>query len=57
MAEDISFCEEMISVIMGEPIRICKVIPQDSIRNLQGRSVILDALCQKENGFLFNVEV
>lgn len=57
MAEDIDFCEEMISTIMGKKIKVKKVVPQNSIKNLQGRSVVLDALCEIEDGKEFNVEV
>ena len=57
MAEDIDFCEEMISTIMEQKIKVIKVVPQSSIKNLQGRSVVLDALCETEEGKEFNVEV
>lgn len=57
MAEDKDFCEEMISTIVGQEIKIVRVIPQDSIKNLQGRSVIVDALCERADGTLYNVEV
>ena len=39
MAEDIDFCEEMISTIIEQKIKVIKVVPQSSIKNLQGRSV------------------
>ncbi len=42
MAEDIGFCEEMISTILGEEVTVKEVTPQYSIKNLQGRSVVLD---------------
>lgn len=57
MAEDIGFCEETISTILGESIKVKRVVPQSNIKNLQGRSVVLDALCEAENGKEFNVEV
>ena len=57
MAEDIDFCEEMISTIIEQKIKVKKVVPQNSIKNLQGRSVVLDALCETEDGKEFNVEV
>lgn len=57
MAEDKDFCEEMISTIVGQEIKIVQVIPQGSIKNLQGRSVIVDALCERSDGTLYNVEV
>ncbi len=50
MAEDIGFCEEMISTILGEKVTVKSVAVQNSIKNLQGRSVVLDALCMLENG-------
>ncbi len=57
MAEDVGFCEEMISTILSQEVAIKKLIPQNSIKNLQGRSVILDAVCILENGEECNVEV
>lgn len=57
MAENIDFCEEVISTVMEQAVKVKKVIPQNSIRNLQGRSVVLDALCETEDGKEFNVEV
>lgn len=57
MAEDSAFCEEMISTIMGQKVKVIEVTPQNSIKNLQGRSVILDALCELEEGRKCNVEV
>lgn len=57
MAEDPDFCEEVISTIMEQNIRVKKVIPQSSIKNLQGRSVVLDALCEAEDGRAIDVEV
>ena len=50
MAEDPEFCEEMISTILQQQVTVKKVTPQNSIKNLQGRSVVLDALCNLENG-------
>lgn len=57
MAEDIGFCEEMISTILNQKVIVKRVIPQNSIKNLQGRSVVLDALCVLESGKECNVEV
>ena len=48
MAEDAGFCEEMISTILGENVKVLKVVQQDTVKNLQGRSVILDVLCEME---------
>ena len=57
MVEDIGFCEEVISTILEQKVIVKKVTPQNSIKNLQGRSVILDALCVLENGKDCNIEV
>lgn len=57
MAEDPEFCEEMISSILQQKVLVKKVTPQNSVKNLQGRSVVLDALCELENGEECNVEV
>ena len=57
MAEDIGFCEETISTILERKVKVLKVISQNSIKNLQGRSVVLDALCEFTNGERCNVEV
>lgn len=57
MAEDPEFCEEMISTILQQKVIVKTVTPQNSVKNLQGRSVVLDALCELENGEECNVEV
>ena len=49
MAEDTDFCEELISTILGEKVIVKEVTPQNSVKNLQGRSVVLDALCVLDN--------
>ena len=57
MAEDPEFCEELISTIIQRKVKVLKVTPQNSIKNLQGRSVVLDALCELDDGKRCNVEV
>lgn len=57
MAESSEFCEEMISTIVNQKVKVIKVVPQKSVKNLQGRSVRLDALCELENGVQCTVEV
>ena len=48
LMEDREVCEEILRVILEDPgLTIVEVIPQGSIRNLQGRSVRLDALCRR----------
>ena len=57
MCESKETCQEIISTILGQDIRVINVVPQDSIENLQGRSVRLDCLCRLRNGIYVNVEV
>lgn len=57
MAEDVEFCEEMLATVLQQKVKVEKVVPQKSVRNLQGRSVILDAYCILEDGTHCNVEV
>ena len=57
MAEDKEFCEEMISTILEQKVTALEVTQQDSIKNLQGRSVVIDALCLLEDQRICNVEV
>ena len=57
MAEDPDFCEEVISTVLEQKVIVKNVTPQNSVKNLQGRSIVLDALCELENGEECNVEV
>ena len=57
MAEDKGFCEELLSTVLEQNVSVESIVPQNTIRNLQGRSVILDAICILENGKRCNVEV
>ena len=58
IAEDVETIEEILQVILQKKsLRIVKVIPQKSIKNLQGRSVRLDALCEDDVRKFYNVEV
>ena len=57
MAEDTGFCEELLSTVLQQKVIVEEVIPQNTIKNLQGRSVILDALCVLEDGKRCNIEV
>lgn len=50
--------EEMLRVILKDDnLRVVEVVVQNSIKNLQGRSVRLDALCIRGNGRPCNIEV
>ena len=57
MCEDKGVCQEIISTILGQEVKVLQVIPQDSIGNLQGRAVRLDCLCRLKGGILVNIEV
>lgn len=58
LAEDKEVAQEIIRVILSDPdIVVESVIPQDSVPNLMGRSVRLDALCRLKDGRKCNVEV
>ena len=58
LCENIAFVEEILRVILeDDKITVVEVIPQNSLQNLRGRSVILDAYCKLGNGSYCNVEV
>ena len=58
MAEESSFCEEILRVIMNDSgLIVLESHAQWVGQNLQGRSVILDAKCQLSNGKVVNIEV
>ena len=58
MAEDRSFCEEILKVFLDDPeLVVLKNQPQFTVKNLKGRSVVLDCYCKLCGGRLVNVEV
>ena len=57
ICENKATIQEIISTILNQNVKVISVIPQDSIGNLQGRSIRLDCLCILENGTYVNVEV
>lgn len=58
LIQSIKVCTEMLRTILNDPnLTVTGVIPQNSIRNLQGRSVRLDCLCRLGGGQFCNVEV
>ena len=58
MAEDILFCQEVIRTILeDDSLTVLESHAQHTIKNLQGRSVILDILCRSDTGKIMNVEV
>ncbi len=58
LAEDKEVCQEILRVILNDKeLIVTEVIPQNSVKNLYGRSVILDVLCIRGDGKKCNVEV
>ena len=58
LMEDREVCEEILRVIMeDDQLVVVQVIPQSDVKNLQGRSVRLDALCVLGDGSSVNAEV
>lgn len=48
---DIRTCQEMLQKVMKDSnLVVLTVIPQNVVRNIWGRSVILDALCRLGDG-------
>ena len=43
MGESKEVCEEIISTILQFPVKVLRVVPQNTIANIQGRGVRLDA--------------
>ena len=58
MAEHKEFCEEILRVILGDyELVVTDNMQQFDIKNLQGRSVVLDAKCITGDGRYINIEV
>lgn len=58
LAENKDFCEELLQVVLGnKKIKIQEHKPQAVLRNIKGRSVVLDLKCTEEDGTLFGVEI
>ena len=58
LADDVEFCEEILQIILQDKkLKVLSVTVQKSVRNLVGRSVRVDALCQLETGEKVNIEV
>ena len=57
-ANDKPVCQEMLrTILQNDKLVVKEVNVQRDLRNLNGRSVRLDALCTLENGELCNIEV
>ncbi len=58
IAKDADVCEEIIrTILQNNDIKVISVNTQYEIRNIYGRSVILDALCDLGDGRKCNIEV
>ena len=58
MMEDKEVCEEILRIILEDSkMRVLECVPQASIKNLNGKSVVLDVLCRDSDGKYCNVEV
>lgn len=58
MAEDLGFCEELLQVILEDrELEVLENRHQHVVKNLQGRSCILDLLCRLSTGHTVLVEV
>ncbi len=58
MVEDMDVCEEMLRVLLTMPaLKMAQTQPQRFIRNVDAHSVVLDLLCEDENGNIITVEV
>lgn len=58
LAEDKDFCEELIQVVLeNKTLRIVENATQESIRNIKGRSVVLDLKCIGGENEIINVEI
>ena len=55
--EDIEACQEVVQILTRKKLKIKSVKTQYSIRNVENRSVVLDALAEDEEGRLINVEM
>ena len=58
VAEDPEVCEEILRIILEKPkLKVIQCQVQRFLRNNGGHSVILDALCELDDGSLANIEV
>ena len=58
MAENKDFCQEILQVILGDKgLVVLSANPQFMVKNLQGRSCLLDAKCQLGDGKIVNIEI
>ena len=58
MARDKAFCGELLGVLLQDRgLEVVECKPQSAVTNPQGRSAVLDALCELSDGRFVDVEV
>lgn len=58
LVEDKDFCEELIQTVTGKKsIRLVEATAQKSLRNIKGRSVVLDAYCVDTENDNYDLEI
>lgn len=58
IAEDKAVCEEILRIILQKPkLKVLDAQAQRFLRNISAHSVILDLLCEDEDGSRINVEM
>ena len=58
LAEEPEFCQETLRIVLEMPdLEVVEVLPQKTLRNIKGRSVIVDVLCRDSKERYFNIEV
>ena len=58
LSEEPAFCEEVLQVILQKKnLKVVEVTVQKSLRNVEGRSVVVDVLCRDDKGKYYNIEV
>jgi predicted transposase/invertase (TIGR01784 family) len=58
LSEKREFCEELLQTILGnEHIKLRENTPQKSLRNVKGKSVTIDLLCQDKKRVMYGVEM
>lgn len=58
LANEPEFCEEVLQVtLQKKDLKVIKVETQKCLRNVKGRSVIVDVLCVDSKGIYYNIEI
>lgn len=55
--QDVKCTEYILKVLMEKKIKVKEQHLQMDLKNLQGRSLLLDCLCEDEDGKLYNIEM